>query len=307
MKVLVTGASGFIGSHVCRALLDAGCEVGALTRANAIPPRLADIANQLRFISGSIYDMSETGPVLKAWRPDACLHLAWYVEPGKCLEAPENLLALNASLELIKILGEAGCAHIVTAGTCAEYDTEQGWLNENSLTRPETLYAATKLSLSMIGQQIAKSYDMAFAHARVFYVYGPYEDRRRVVPGLIATLLSGGTFKATKGAQVRDYLHVHDVASALVTLVRQEAQGLVNIASATPVSIRQLMEAVGSVMDQPDHIHYGAVPCRAWDPCVIVGDNARLRAMGWEPAYTLETGLRQTVEWWRGSLPSSLP
>ena len=199
---------------------------------------------------------------------------------------------------LLQELIQIGCQQVVMVGTCAEYDTDRGFLREDGQTRPTTIYAATKLALSLVGQQMAAATGVNFAWARLFYLYGPYEDERRVVPALIRALLNGDTFPSTAGEQVRDYLHVEDVASALWTLAEKRTAGVFNISSGVPVTMRQLMTTVGNVLGCTELIRFGALPYRDWEPMFICGDNRRLRAQGWQPRYTLLDGLRQTINWW---------
>lgn len=299
MKVLLTGAAGFIGSHVARELINAGCDVLAFERPDASLWRIDDILDRVTLIQGDLYNSTDSLSAISMYCPDACIHLAWYAEPGKYLHSPLNVPALEASLRLMKELIENGCRQVVMAGTCAEYDTDQGYLSEDSSTRPTTIYAATKLSLYLIGKQLATAAKINFAWARIFYLYGPYEDKRRMIPALINELLQNKPFPATQGKQIRDYLHVEDIASAFCTLVLKKAKGLFNVCSGEPLSIRQLMETAGNIIGKKELIQLGALPYREWEPACIFGDNQRLCELGWNPRYTLEEGLKQVIEWWR--------
>jgi nucleoside-diphosphate-sugar epimerase len=301
MRVFLTGGAGLIGSHAARALLAAGCGVTALIRPGSSPQRLQDVLDRLTIVRGDLADLPLVRQALGDLRPDACLHLAWYAEPGKYLHAPQNVPALTVSLALLDELARAGCKQVVMTGTCAEYDTDVGYLREDGPTRPATIYAAAKLSLNLLGQQLAAAAGLRLAWARLFYLYGPGEDERRLVPAVIRALARGETFPATKGDQVRDYLHVEDVAAGLAALVRQGVAGVFNIASGVPVTVRQLMETIGEIMGRTALLRFGAVPYRAWEPRFICGDNQRLRALGWAPRYGLREGLAGTVDWWQQS------
>lgn len=304
MRVFLTGASGFIGSHVLRALLTAGHEVTALVVPGDPCWRLQDLVGRFTAVTGTLADLRALRASLESRRPEACLHLAWYVEPGKCMHAPENVHALTATLALVQELGRHGCRILVGSGTCAEYDSDLGYLREDGPTRPTTLYAASKAACYLVGQPLAAAADMRFAWARIFNCYGPYEDERRVVPALIRALLRGESFPATEGEQVRDYVHVEDVASALVMLAERAGNGVFNIASGVPVTIRQLMETVGELLGGSHLIRFGALPYREWDPRFMCGDNQRLRGLGWVPRYCLQSGLQQTIDWWRSRTPA---
>ncbi len=297
--LLLTGAPGFVGSQVARLALAQGHDVVAVVRPGDPLRRLRDLRHELRVLEGDLANVATLQTALRESRPDFCIHCAWYAEPGRYLHAPENLACLTHSLALLHELIAAGCRQVVMVGSCAEYKTEAGFLHEDGATQPETLYAATKLALGIIGQQLAKRTETAFAWARLFYMYGPDEDERRLVPALIQALLRGQPFPATSGEQVRDYLHVADAASGLLTLAQGNATGTYNIASGVPVTVRQLAETIGELVGRSDLIRFGALPYRDWEPPFICGDSRRLRALGWSPRHTLREGLAQTIQSWR--------
>ena len=300
MKILITGADGFVGAPLTRALLALGMDVGAVALPGEPLRRLSKAdTSRLHLLHGSLTEMDGLRPALTDFRPDACIHLAWYAEPGKYLHSPNNLPMLHGSLALMQTLLDVGCKQMIGAGTCAEYDTEQGWLKEDGRTNPESIYAATKLSLCLCGEQLARMGGMAFAWGRIFYPYGPQEDPRRMVPALIRALLAEQTFPATQGEQVRDYIHVADIAQAFITLLTAQATGIYNIGSGAPVPVRRVMETIEDVVGRRGLIQYGATPYRDWEPRFICADTGKLRGLGWMPAYSLRQGLEATAQWWR--------
>jgi nucleoside-diphosphate-sugar epimerase len=137
---------------------------------------------------------------------------------------------------------------------------------------------------------------MRFAWGRVFHLYGPGEDGRRMVPALMDALLEGRRFPATEGTQLRDYLHADDVARGFVALLSDAARGTYNICSGEPVTVRALMERVAALAGRADLVAYGAQPARDWDPECLVGDNRRLRELGWAPSIALEVGLGAVLD-----------
>ncbi|MDO9540774.1 MAG: NAD(P)-dependent oxidoreductase, partial [Kiritimatiellia bacterium] len=261
-KLFITGASGFIGSHVVRHAFAANCQVAILAMPTDPLWRLKDMADHLTVIQGDLDHPETYRLVLSAWKPEACIHLAWYAEPGKYLHAMENLACLEGSLALFQELIRIDCRHIVMAGTCAEYALQNKIINEDSPTDPATLYAACKLSLNLIGRQLAARTGVKFTWGRVFYLYGPHEDPRRVVPALIHSLSEGKPFPATSGEQVRDYLHVEDVASAFYRLAEHGTEGVFNICSGNPITMRRLMEIIGEIMRHGELIRFGEAPAR---------------------------------------------
>lgn len=296
MRIFITGAAGFVGASVVRHALAAGADVGVLVTPGKTPYRLMTVLERIRVFKGNLEDTEQTYRYVQEFKPDTCIHLAWYAEPGKYLTSPENLKSLKMSIDLLQLLIKVGCQHVVMVGTCAEYDTDVGYLHEYSPTKPTTIYAATKLSMQLIGQQSRDQ--IGFTWARLFYMYGPYEDERRLTPALIKSLLEGKTFAATPGEQIRDYLHIDDVASGLLLLAQQGLGGVFNISSGNPVSIRQFMQTTAEFTGHNDLIRFGALPYRVWEPMFICGNNQKLKQAGWNPQYTLTSGLAQTVNWW---------
>jgi nucleoside-diphosphate-sugar epimerase len=299
MRIFVTGASGFVGCHVTHQLLARGHSVSILAAPGDPLRRLQDVRGEVDVVTALLSEIDVVRNSLLDFRPEACIHLAWYAEPGQYLHSMENSACLADSLVLLSELIRSGCRQVVMAGTCAEYDTNHGYLREDTPVEPKTLYAAAKVSCYLMGREIAAQSRTSFAWGRIFYPYGPHEDERRVVPAAICSLLEGCSFPTTKGEQIRDYIHVEDVAMAFCLLAEQGADGVFNIASGTPVTMRQLLETIGALMGRSDLLRFGALPYRPWDPPFICGDNQRLRQIGWEPNQALSQGLAHTIEWWR--------
>lgn len=300
MKVLLTGATGFIGSHVARLLVASGEQVTAIVKPSTSRWRIADIAGSMRIIDGDVADREGLEPQLRADIPDVCLHLAWHGWSGPSLTAEENLLSMSASLELLRVLTNVGCARFVGVGTCFEYDPALGPMSETSAVMPKDLYGVCKHELSVVAQALKPITNMSVAWARVFLVYGPFDDQRRLVPSLVRSLIRGESAKTTLGEQVRDLIHVEDAASAIWAVARSSHTGPVNVASGIPVKVVDIAREIASIVGRQDLLEVGALPYRALEPPVLVADTTLLREqIGWSPQYDLRAGLSQTVEWWR--------
>ena len=287
MKVLITGASGFVGSHVARLLVAEGCEVYALVRESSNRWRIRDILPSMYLRQSDLVAFENVNTYLQEIKPELCIHLAWYAVPGKYLNSQENLDSIQASINLLSQLAELGCKRFVGIGTCFEYDLSLGYLSESSLTKPITLYAATKVALSTILQQFAQITEMEIAWIRLFYQYGPMEDERRLIPGIISSLLRDEVVKTTKGEQIRDFLHIEDVASAIWAVAKSNVSGVVNVGSGQPVTVGQIALELGNLLRKPDLINLGALPYRPNDPMFICANNELLRKKtDWTPKYS---------------------
>jgi nucleoside-diphosphate-sugar epimerase len=282
MRILVTGATGFIGSHVARELLKRGHEVLATLRPTSDRKRIRDFESRIRIWDG---DMDHVPA-----EPDVAIHLAWYAVPGKYLSAPENRDCLEASRRLLgKLRGRA-----VFAGTCFEHDLQLGVLREDSPTKPGTLYAECKDALR---REVEARPDSAWV--RFFYQYGPWEDERRLMPAVMLGQLRGQPSKVSTGEQRYDYLHVEDVASAVCAVAESRLTGCVNIGSGAAPSVKEIVTEITALGGRPDLIQWGAYPAKPGEPKLIQCDNAKLRSTGWTPRWSLASGLKHTFDWWR--------
>jgi len=303
VRVLVTGATGFIGSHVVRELRARGHEVRATIRTSSSSHRVEAIHDEVEWVDCDLLDASRDDLANLGESVDACIHAAWYVEPGRYAHSPQNVEWVGVSLRLLEALGAAGCGRAVFLGTCFEYDHRTGYLAESSPTHPWTLYGAAKLSTWKMGRHLASQVGVDLSWARLFYQYGPHESEGRLVPSVIRSLLSGGSAEVTRGTQIRDFLHVADVASALVAVAESDHSGPVNIGSGRPVEVREVVRCIAGVLDAEDRVRFGARPDSPSDPPFICANDQILREeLGWTPRFGLEDGIRDTVEWWAGRL-----
>jgi nucleoside-diphosphate-sugar epimerase len=298
LKVLVTGAGGFVGSQVARALLSAGHHVRAPARDGSARDAVEDVAARIEWVTADLFAGDPVALASLVRGADLCVHLAWYAVPGQYLASPENLRCVTGSLRLLEALAEAGCQRAVFVGSCFEYEFGPEPLAETSPVRPQSLYAASKLATRYMGEQLAKLRGIEFAWARLFYLYGPFEDRRRLVPAVMDALLQGQPVDVTRGTQVRDFLHVADVGAALAAVALSDLTGVVNVGSGKPVTVREVVATIESFVGRQGLVRYGARPDNPTDPPFVVADNRRLvQGTGWSPKYDLASGLRQTLEW----------
>ena len=182
MRLLLTGATGFIGAHVARALVERGAEVHGLTLPGAPRERIAALAPQVELIEGDLGDAAWVRATVGSIAPDAAIHLAWFAEPRLYLRAvPENLASLRGGVNLIEALADGGtCRRVVMAGTCLE----------NMDTPRPTIYAAAKAAQHQLATGFGER-SMSAACAHIFYLYGPWEDERRAIPTVTRSLLRG--------------------------------------------------------------------------------------------------------------------
>jgi nucleoside-diphosphate-sugar epimerase len=300
-RVLLTGATGFLGVHCRRELALRGFEVHTVGVRPASPA--SDNHHQL-----DLLDEEGQRRLLADLRPTHLLHLAWAKKPGGAVfNAIENYDWLSASLRLARLFAEHGGRRLVFCGTSAEYDWSYGYCTEHlTPTVPETTYGSCKHALRVAVEALARDTQLSWSWPRVFFCYGPHEPIQRLIPTVVASLLRGEQARCSHGLQMRGYLHVNDVARALAQLVECDVQGPVNVCSGTPIELRSIVTRIGELMGRPELIALGAIPARKNDHLVVFGNNHRLRAeVGWQPQVSLDDGLRDTIAWWRRELLGS--
>lgn len=314
-RVLLTGASGLIGSRAIEPLLAAGYQVHALARrtgAAAIAAPAGDSAASAADFAAvtwhevDLLDERASAAAVREIAAEHLLHLAWCTEHGRFWDAPENLDWVAASLRLLRNFADAGGRRAVLAGTCAEYDWAAAGEACLELERdgrpatpeaPATLYGTCKRATRLVAEAYAREAALSLAWGRVFLLYGPGEDERRLVPGVARALLSSSEAPTSDGAQIRDFMHVDDVAAGFVALLAGSVEGPVNIASGDGVPIADVLALIARAAGHPELLRLGALPRRDGEPDRLVADIARLRhEVGFRPAISLEQGIAGTVE-----------
>jgi len=291
MRVLLTGAGGFIGPHVVAQLLANHHEVIATARTEAALGRIGSDRQRLSKVPLDLGDFERTRTFLETARPEAIIHLAWYADPVDYLVSHQNLASLSVTNKLVEAALASGCRKLVVAGTCVEYAVQDRPLSEQDPAQPRSLYAACKHAAWMVAQAMAASSGAELAWARIFHLHGPGEDERRLLPWVARELRAGRAVSLTDGTQVRDHLHVADVAAGLVALLSPGASGIYNVCSGEPVTLRHVLETVGEILGRRDLLQFGARPHRPGEIMFLAGTSARLRALGWSPRFGLRDGL----------------
>ena len=292
-RVLITGATGFVGRHTLHSLLEGGHEVHAVSR-------------RAKASDGAIWhdvDLLSDQQVVEEVRPEVLVHLAWFAEPAAFWTSTENVRWVEASLALLRSFAAAGGRRAVLAGSCAEYDWSQAVYSEQAPQAPATLYGATKQALHITASAYADQAGFSLAWGRLFFLYGPHEAPSRFVAGLTRQLLGGAVAQMTAGTQVRDFLHSADAGAAMAALADSSVTGPVNVASGVGVSLRDLARMIAAEVGRPELLEIGALAMRPGEPESLVADTQRLRAeVGFAPRVELRAGVAATVDWWRQQL-----
>jgi nucleoside-diphosphate-sugar epimerase len=290
-RILVTGATGFVGRHVVPELVARGHEVHAVGRT----PVQAD-ANVL-FRQCDLLNPDAVESVVESIRAESLIHLAWTSAPHVFWFAPDNVDWVAATVRLFRAFVEHGGRRAILAGTCAEYDWSFDLLTEDETPLlPRSLYGRAKLDAANLVFDAASERGTSVAWARIFFVYGPGEPHGRLVPDVISGLLEGRSVECTGGHQQRDYIHVKDVASALIDVLASNFHGNINVASGQCRPVAALIEEIARQLQRPDLIRLGAVPLPPGEPPRLAANTSRLlEQIGFRPKFDLERGVADTI------------
>ncbi|WP_136416247.1 NAD(P)-dependent oxidoreductase [Herbaspirillum sp. ST 5-3] len=295
-RVLLTGATGFIGGHVLPRLVASGYEVHAVS--TKAPRQTQGVV----WHQTDLLDTVASAHLMETIRPTHLLHLAWYAEPGKFWRSLENYRWLEASIALLRSFREQGGERAVMAGTCAEYDWDYGFCSETvTPKRPATPYGVCKNALQEALSSFSGETGMNSAWGRIFFLYGPGENPSRLVASVVGALLRGETARCTHGSQIRDFLHVDDVADAFAALLASDVRGAINIASGQARTLREIVNFAADCIGARDKVNFGAIPAPDNEPPLLVADVRRLSTeLNWKPRLDLQAGMAQTVKYWQG-------
>jgi nucleoside-diphosphate-sugar epimerase len=301
MKLLVTGASGFVGAKVVELALAAGHDVAATTRPGNPSHRLAPLAGRFDQLTVNLRDRSALFAAVTGFRPDAIIHVAWAgVANSARFESTQFSENIDAAASLIEAGAEAGCTAFIGTGSQAEYGAGSAML-EDCLPQPTTMYGAAKVAALYLTRQLAHQSGMRHAWLRLFSTYGPNDNPGWLIPSLIEQMLEGQRPQTTLGTQHWDWLHVDDVARGLIAAaITPTAEGIFNLGSGEPVQVRRAVELIRDLAAPGMELVFGEIPFRPDQVMHMQANISRLKAAtGWAPQIAFEQGIADTVCWYR--------
>jgi nucleoside-diphosphate-sugar epimerase len=292
-KVLVTGAAGFIGSHLCRTLLDGGAEVHGISR-KAQP----DSEGGMHWWQGDLANASIARDLIAVIKPDIIFHLASHVAGSRDLRLvwPTFESNLMSTVNLLTMASEIGCRRIVLTGSLEEAESNGGE------TVPSSPYAAAKGASSSYARMFHALYRTPVVTARLFMVYGPgQQDTNKLIPYVTLSLLSKQPPKLSSGLRQVDWIYVQDVVDGLIAAAQApNLEGhTVDLGSGTLVSIRTIVQQLADRIDSQVGLLWGSLPERLMEQTRVANIKKTYDSIGWKPQTPLTIGLQRTVDWYR--------
>jgi UDP-glucose 4-epimerase len=291
-KALVSGASGFIGAHLCRRLLNDGAEVHGISRSD----RSRD-EHGVFWWRGDLAEAGAVRSILTAVRPDLIFHLASHVAGARDRElvGPTFRSNLLSTVNLLDVASEVGCERVLLAGSLEE--PEPG----NPHATPCSPYAAAKWASGAYARMFHALYQLPVVICRLFMVYGPeQQDLRKLIPYTILSLLRGEPPNLMSGRRVIDWIYVEDVVDGF--LAAAAAGGIegrtVDLGSGSLIPVRTVVEKLVYLINPRIEPRFGALADRPLEQVRVADVANSLDLIGWKPTVSLEEGLKRTADWY---------
>jgi nucleoside-diphosphate-sugar epimerase len=285
-KVLITGASGFIGLHLCRKLLEKGNEVHALCRSE---PSVFE--RRFNWHKVDLTDLGSTRKVFGEIRPDMVFHLCSHAEGERelSLVLPTFQGELTATVNVLLSLAETGCSRVIMAGSLEE--SRPGEI-------PSSPYAAAKAASRAYASMFHQLYKLPVVMTRIFMAYGPGQSQKKLIPHSIISMIEGRPLKIASPARKVDWIYVEDLVLGLLTAaVTPGLEGKsIDLGSGEMIEIQDVVRRIRQIVNPRAYVEFGAISERAAEQ-VCRADAATTYALtGWHPATSLEAGLEKTVD-----------
>lgn len=300
--VLVTGAGGFIGANLVRRLLTDGYRVHVIWRKETNPWRITDILSQLSLHEVELSDRSGLTTLVEHINPKTVFHLAAHGAYSSQTDIDRMIeVNIKGTLNLLAASKNVDYDMFVNTGSSSEYGFKNKPMKETDVLEPTSFYAATKASATHLCRVFSREYNKPVVTLRPFSVFGPYEEPSRFIPTIIKALIAKTPIRLTPGVQRRDFVYIDDVIDAYFAIMKKgkSIKGeLFNIGSGIEQSNDEVVQKLFSATEKKTRIVKGAFPARSWDTEHWVADISRAnRLLGWQPRYTLTSGLKKTFEW----------
>jgi UDP-glucose 4-epimerase len=301
-RAIVTGGAGFVGANMIRRLLADGFQVHAFLRPGTDRWRLADIADEFAAHAIDLSDQSAVDSAMRRIRPQFVFHLAAHGAYPSQSDTRRMVSAnLLGTVNLVEAALAAGVESLVNAGSSSEYGVKHHPPPETDWLEPNSPYAVTKAAATLYCRHRGQVTGAALTTLRLYSVYGPYEERSRLIPKLLSHGLLGRLPDLAQPDTARDFIYIDDVLDAFLSVARSRilAPGSVyNLGTGQQTTIRKLVQLVRGLLGLHEEPRWGSMQARNWDTTHWVANPNRLREdLNWMPKVELADGLQQTLQW----------
>lgn len=299
--ILLTGGAGFVGANLIRGLLAKKYVIHTIIRKGSSIWRLDGISKKIEIHEGILDDKNKLKKLFEKIKPYAVFHLSTY--GAYPTQQDLNLMIetnIKGTINLLEASNKIPYKHMVVVGSSSEYGEKNKPMGESDVLEPNNFYAATKAAQTHIAQVWAYTFHKPIIIPRFFSVYGPFEEKGRLVRSVVESALSGSPIKLATGKEARDLIFVEDVVNALIYIIsRRSHEGQIfNIGTGKQTTILQLAKKVKGLTKSNSPIQLNSYPGRRWDTYRWVSNmNKTKRFLKWKSKYSLDEGLKKTIAW----------
>lgn len=300
-RVVITGATGFIGSSIANEFLNDGYSVTVLTRKDSSISRLKNIQSKIKFIEYSTLDPKFFDFSKVKEGANIFVHCAWRGVLGSDRNEPFQVTTnVPATINSVELASRLGCQHWIGLGSQAEYGNLNCKINEESTNLPTTLYGKAKFSVGTAAIALCEAYQMTGTWMRVFSTYGPNDSAHWFIPYIIQEFLANRVPQLTACEQLWDYLFVQDAGRAVVAASESRANGIFNLGSGSALPLKTYVEMIREILDTALTPEYGVVAYRPDQVMHLEADISKLtKSTDWKPRVGLFEGLQKTIDFER--------
>lgn len=284
MRVLLTGATGFIGQVIHKKLLTSGYEIHVISR---------QVSTTEHWWQVDLFNYAQTETTIKSINADVLIHLAWDVTHGVFWTAAINSNYAEASKHLFSTFIRNGGKKIISSGTCAEYPSSSMPMQEDLIYKGDlTPYGNAKLEVCNFLKQLNQEHQFDYTWFRIFGLYGPKEHPSRFIPHLIRSIKHGEEFNIKNPAIFTDYVFVDDLADFIAACIGKDINGVINVGTGVAVSLSDLFNSIRNFVQTGQYILYKSIT----DPDANsrIPDCSKLHNNGFN--FNFESGLKTTIE-----------
>lgn len=302
-KVLITGANGFIGSHVVQRMVQEKALVSVMVRESSDLWRIEELIKDIDIHLVDLRDSSSVDTCIKQIKPDFIFHVGAYgVDSRQKDYYTATSTNIIGTMNLLNSVKDIGCKKFINVGTCMEYGDKKEIIREDSYLEPDSIYGSTKASATIIAHQISAENNISLVTLRPFGIFGEKEGSHKFFPYIILSILEGKEVNLTPCEQYRDYCYIDNIMDGFVLAAKNEdiKNQIFNIASGEIFKLKHFVDIIYKEVGLKNQPNFGALPYRKNEVWKQQPDTTKIKTLlNWEPKVSLEEGIKRTINWYQ--------
>lgn len=302
-KVLITGANGFLGSHIVERMVKQNADLSIIVRESSDLWRIEGFIKDLNIFSGDLRDSSRLNEFIRKTKPEIIFHMAAYGVDSKQKDIFDAVnINLIGTINMLSAIGKIGCKRFINIGTSMQYGNKEGMIDENMSYSPNNIYGSTKAAATIIAHQLAGDMNIKIATIIPFGVFGEKEGSHKFFPHVILSILKNKEVLLTSCEQYRDYCYVENIIDGFLMAAESQhvKNDIYNIGNGITKPLKHYVDLIKKEIGGDAKIIYGILEHRKndlWNPLPNV--DKIINNIGWQPEIPIEEGIKKTVDWYK--------